>query len=267
MPSELHQWVEEFPGQVGYWLENLATGEVFSRQPDRSFLAASTIKLPLLWQTLEEGHPLKQLLPIRADQRALGSGVIKDLQVEALSLQDLLTLMIVVSDNTATNVVIDLLGHKEPINAWLRQKGWTSTHLAGKLSMPEHQPDPLRLPNDAARTSAADLADMLRRLWRKELGHPLALDILGRQQFSELLRELPTDPDHLEELTSPLQVYSKSGWLREYRHDAGILSRGDQAVVVVGLTHSTHDLRFHPDHPAHRLLGRLAGWAYRRWLA
>ena len=267
MPAELNNLVAEFPGQVGYWLENLTTGEVFGHQPARSFLAASTIKLPLLWQALEEAHPLEQTLPIQTNQRALGSGVIKDLQLEALSLQDLLTLMITVSDNTATNVVIDLLGHKTPINAWLGQKGWTSTHLAGKLSMPDDRPDPLRLPNDAARTSAADLADMLRRLWRRELAHPLALEILGKQQFSELLRELPTDPDHLEELTSPLQVYSKSGWLREYRHDAGILSRGDQAVVVVGLTQSTHDLRFHPDHPAHRLLGRLAGWAYRRWLA
>jgi beta-lactamase class A len=267
MPAELDDLVAHFPGQVGYWLENLATGEVFSHQPDRSFLAASTIKLPLLWQTLEEGHRLEQILPIRADQRALGSGVIKDLQVDALSLQDLLTLMITVSDNTATNVVIDLLGHKMPINAWLGQKGWTSTYLAGKLSMPEDRPDHQRLPNDAARTSAADLASMLRRLWNKEINHPLVLDILGRQQFSELLRELPTDPDHLEELTSPLQVYSKSGWLREYRHDAGILSRGTGAVVVVGLTHSTQDLRFHPDHQAHRLLGSLAGWAYQRWLA
>ncbi|GEM88488.1 serine hydrolase [Meiothermus granaticius] len=272
LSDELQAHIQAFPGQVGVWLEHLSSGETFAHQPQRPFLAASTIKLPMLCYALATRADLSQNIPIKPEVVALGSGVLKDLSPGlVLPLRDLLTLMIVLSDNTATNVVLDHWGHKEPFNAYYRAQGWSQTHVAGMLSLPEDRPDPRRLPGDAAKTSAQDLGRLLKALWRGELLPPdatkTALDILSRQQFTAFLRYLLADLDDLEERTTPIRLYSKSGEIRCCRHDTGILARGEQALSITVLTETETDPRFHPDHPATLLIGRIAEVAYRYWLA
>ncbi|PZA06919.1 MULTISPECIES: serine hydrolase [unclassified Meiothermus] len=268
LAEEMQQLIAGFPGEVGVVLENLASGERFAHQEARPFPAASTIKLPMLCYALSTGVDLEQKIPIRPETVALGSGILKDLSPGlALPLRDLLTLMIVLSDNTATNVVLDFFGHKAPFNAYYRARGWLETYTAGLLSLPQDRPDPKREQGDFSRTSARDQAAILKSLWRGELPRAqTALDILSKQQLTGFLRYLPADLDDLEEGTTPLKLYSKSGEIRCCRHDAGILAKGDQAVVIAVLTESEADPRFHPDHPAVLLIGRIAEIAYRTWL-
>jgi beta-lactamase class A len=272
LSDELHACIEAFPGAVGVWLEHLSSGETFAHQPERPFLAASTIKLPMLCYALSTGADLSQHVPIPPHTVAQGSGVLKDLSPGlALPLLDVLTLMIVVSDNTATNVTLEHFGHKEPFNAYYRANGWKQTHSAGMLSLPEDRPDPRRAPGDASKISAQDLGKLLKSLWRGELlggdATKTALDILSRQQFTSFLRYLPADLDDLEEGTTPLKLYSKSGEIRCCRHDTGILARGDQAFSITVLTETETDPRFYPDHPGTLLIGQIAEVAYRHWLA
>lgn len=270
LQAHLEGLAQAFPGTVAYFIENLQTQQSISMHPQRSFYAASTIKLPLLLMALQQGHDLQQTVPIGAHTKALGSGVLKELHQSQLSLQDLLTLMIIVSDNTATNVVLEFLGHKGPINRFFADSGWSNTHAAGMLSLPDHRPDPLRHPADYSRTTAADLASMLRSLWQGQgySSHQqqTALEILGKQQYTSFLRYLPADLDDLEEGTTPLKLYSKSGEIRRFRHDCGILAKGNQAALLCVLTESDADPRFHPDHPAVLLMGRVAQAVYSSWL-
>lgn len=271
LAEEIQTLIAGFPGEVGVVVENLATGERFAHQEARPFYAASTIKLPMLCYALSTGADLEQKVPIEPQTVALGSGILKDLSPGlALPLRDILTLMIVVSDNTATNVTLDFFGHKEPFNAYYRAQGWLETHTAGMLSLPEERPDPKREKGDFSRTSARDQAAILKSLWHGELLEPeatqTALDILSRQQFTSFLRYIPADLDDLAEGTTPLKLYSKSGEIRCCRHDAGILARGDRAVVMSVLTETATDPRFYPDHPAILLIGRIAEVAYRNWL-
>lgn len=271
LKQEIQVLIQGFAGEVGVYLENLATGETFSHLPERQFMAASTIKLPMLCYALSSGADLAQNLLVKPETVAQGSGILKDLSPGlSLPLLDILTLMMVVSDNTATNVALELFGHKEPFNAYYRARGWTQTHSAGMLSLPAERPDPRREPGDASKISAQDLGFLLRSLWQGELLSPAAtktaLDILSRQQFTSFLRYLPADLDDLEEGTTALKLYSKSGEIRCCRHDSGILARGDHAFTITVLSETETDLKFYPDHPGIVLIGKIAEVAYRHWL-
>jgi len=159
--------------------------------------------------------------------------------------EDLLTLMVIVSDNTATNLVISRLG-LERVQAWLAQT-LPDTRLVGRLQLPPE------LRNDAQRrgerntTTARDTAALLTRLYRHELlddAHTrLALDILGRQQFRDILaRHVPRGVDG-----EPLyRVLSKSGELTGVHHDAGLLLLPRPLSVAV-LSVDGSDPREHPD--------------------
>src|SRR5690554_1292957 len=83
--------------------------------------AASTIKLFIL-AALLDSHGLSGEIELRPGDQVGGSGVLNSLSAgRSWSVRDLATLMIIVSDNTATNVLIDLLG-VEFINGWIQAR-------------------------------------------------------------------------------------------------------------------------------------------------
>ncbi|MFC4426226.1 serine hydrolase [Deinococcus navajonensis] len=228
-----------------------AGAELCALNARQSFPSASTIKVPLLVRALQEAQAgcldLQARVTLRASDRVPGSGVLHVLE-EGLqpSWQDVLTLMTVVSDNTATNLVIDRLG-QATFNAWLTEKGWTGTHLVGKLQLrPEAQNEAQRR-GERNRTTAWDQADLLCRLARGELldtTHTrLALDILARQQLRDIIgRSLPSGPDG-----EPLyRLASKSGELRGVHHDVGVLFT-PRPLVVALLSQGGEDPREHPE--------------------
>lgn len=205
-----------------------------------SFDAASVIKVPILVTTLravERGAlTLDERVPVPHAAAVGGSGVLRELpSVEELSLRDLVTLMIVVSDNTATNLVIDVLGGCEPVNALLRDAGLTGTRLERKL-----MDDSARARGEHNVTTAADVAGLLTALVRGELldepATGTALGVLGRQQVRDRLpRRLPAG----------VHVAHKTGELEGLRHDAGVLylgPAGDRPVVAAVLTQGFTDL-------------------------
>ncbi|MCP2015514.1 beta-lactamase class A [Deinococcus sp. HSC-46F16] len=240
-----------YVGEVGLLVTDLAGAELFALDPDRSFPAASTIKVPLLVQALGEAQAGRLDLSVRvtmtAQDRVPGSGVLHELGAGlALTWQDVLTLMTVVSDNTATNLVIDRLG-EGAVNAWLAEHGLTHTHLVGRLQLPPDRQTEAQRRGKRNRTSARDQVALLGRLARGELldapHTELALSILARQQFRDLLgRHVPRDTDG-----EPLyRVASKSGELRGVHHDVGLLFT-PRPLVVALLSEGGADPREHPD--------------------
>ncbi|WP_227978542.1 serine hydrolase [Deinococcus terrestris] len=240
-----------YVGEVGLLVTDLAETELFALNPDRSFPAASTVKVPLLVQALEEAQAgrldLSARVTMTAQDRVPGSGVLHELGAGlALTWQDVLTLMTVVSDNTATNLVIGRLG-EGAVNAWLALRGLTHTHLIGKLQLPPERQNEAQRRGERNRTSAQDQVALLGRLVRGELLDPphteLALSILTRQQFRDILgRHVPRDADG-----EPLyRVASKSGELRGVHHDVGVLFT-PRPLVVALLSQGGLDPREHPD--------------------
>ncbi|MGH3096242.1 MAG: serine hydrolase [Streptosporangiales bacterium] len=224
--------------RLGLVVEDVEAAERLAWGADEVFTAASVIKVPVLLAALRRADAgaldLDALVPVPVDGRAGGSGVLKELpSVERLSLRDLLTLMIIVSDNTATNVVIDLLGF-EPVAELLRDQGLAATRLARSM-----MDTAARERGEENLTTAGDMADLFCALVRGEVlvtgSRRTALDVLCRQQVRDRL------PRHLP---PQMPVAHKTGELAGVRHDAGVLFLGpvyERPVVVTVLTEGFAD--------------------------
>lgn len=113
------------------------SGERFDHRADRAFVAASTVKIPImiaLFRQVDAGRrSLADRYLLRDEDRAPGSGVILHLQGGiAFALADLAYLMMSISDNTATNVLIDFVGMDE-VNAVMRDLGMAGSNLGRKM--------------------------------------------------------------------------------------------------------------------------------------
>ncbi len=159
---KLSQSVADFPGVVGFSVRDLTTGEQIDLLGDELFPAASTIKIFVLATLLcqAESEPTRELLEqrISVDVRVPGSGVLTYLEhpVE-LSLLDLAILMMIVSDNTATNICIERAG-MDHVNSTIANFGLTNTVL--RRAMQDHAAiaagrENVTTPNDLVETFAA----------------------------------------------------------------------------------------------------------------
>ena len=248
-----------YAGEVGLLVTDFAGRELYAHAADTVFPSASTIKVPLLLLALEQAGrgdlDLTERVTLRAEDRVPGAGVLHELGPGlALTWQDVLTLMIVVSDNTATNLLIERLG-QDYFNRWLTARGLNSTRLIGPLQLPPERQNEAQSRGERNRTSAREQVALLLGLLRGEGLTPqmrhLALDILSRQHLRDLIgRGIPAGPDG-----EPLyRVASKSGELRGVHHDVGLLW-APRPLVVALLSQGGEDPR---EHPANRDVTRLS---------
>jgi beta-lactamase class A len=101
-------------GVLGYAIIDLTDGQRITRLGGVQFATASTIKLAVLYELLKQAEEGRLALdtprPLDPAQVVGGSGILQHLSRPALSLRDHAALMLILSDNTATNVVIDAVG-------------------------------------------------------------------------------------------------------------------------------------------------------------
>ena len=260
--QKLNSLIAQHAGTVAVVVRTFTGYTLLDRQGQRPFPAASTIKVPILTcalQLAESSHlNLEQRVQMNAGDRVTGSGILRDLDGGlTLTIRDLLTLMIVVSDNTATNMVIDLLGI-DHINAYLGQQKLSQTNLYGLLQVSTEASEITSNSTLRNQTTAQDMASLLVQLVAGSLLTPpwtdLALSILSRQHYTDLLgRHVPRD-EHGEFV---YRVASKSGALMGVRHDVGIIWT-PQPLVMAILSEGGLDRRYHPDNREVQLLAHLA---------
>ena len=156
--AELVEIVDAYEGVVGIHVLDLTTGERFAVQDDLIFPQASAIKIPILLELFRRSEVEPGLLRRRVEMtdevRTAGSGVLQVLTDggSALSLEDYAIYMVLHSDNTATNVLIDELG-MDAINALSASLGASQTLLQRKMIQPEESArgnENLSTPRDAA---------------------------------------------------------------------------------------------------------------------
>ncbi len=237
-------------------------------RPHEPFPSASTIKVYVLQALLEKvaagDADLNDELAVAAEDMVSGSGVLKTLMPgRSYPLRDLANLMIVVSDNTATNVLMDFVG-LDVINASIQAHGWTDTHSGGKLMLGPTVGAAKRVPSA---TTTADLSDCFARLWRGELLPPVLTEeaqaIYRKQQYGELGRSIDYDTYLASVGEAPWRIASKSGSITGVRNDAGVFEplaaapAGATPFVVAIMTKGCVDGRFH----AENLGAKVVGWA------
>ena len=133
LQAAIDEQVQDFKGVLGVAVKHLYTGEHASINGDTVFPTASTFKIPVIvefYRQVEEGKlsPEQQLLLSERD-KVPGSGILKEL-TEGLPVtyRDLLRLMMIVSDNTATDLITEIVGF-DNINNTMRQFGLKQTKV------------------------------------------------------------------------------------------------------------------------------------------
>lgn len=249
IPSEaLKEICSEVNGEFGLYASVYDSDEKFVINGDKKFNSASTIKIPLLALLLkdfEEGR-LDSTTPVTLtdENRVYGSGVLNSMSpAVSLNLYDYAVLMIIVSDNSATNQIIDAVGLNRA-NEFFLKNGWTQTHLAGKL----YSAKPLLADGtpDYNSTSAADLGDMMEKVLNgtmvSENVSRQMMQIMAAQQLGKFNLSLPVE--RYSRTTNPLPpapegkliMANKGGSLEgKVLHDAAImiLPNGRKAVLTM----------------------------------
>ena len=118
LQNKIENIVEESSANISVSFYDLDLGERFSINGDQQVPSASMIKLLILLKAFDECDKgklnLEDTISLDDYARVDGSGILKELyRNHKFSIRELLTLMIIVSDNTATNILIDLLGREE----------------------------------------------------------------------------------------------------------------------------------------------------------
>jgi len=123
-----------FPAKAGIYVKHLPTGEEAVVRGDETFNSASVIKIPIMvlaYQMAERGTlKLDSRVEVRKQDLRGGSGVLRyhDIGLQP-TVRDLITQMIITSDNTATDLMIAEVGGVAPVNAWLKTNGYADLRL------------------------------------------------------------------------------------------------------------------------------------------
>src|SRR4051794_26132466 len=199
LQTRIAAMVSDFPATAGVAARNLTTGEEVAVNDAESFPTASMIKILVLFelerQCAKGQAQMWERVTLRNADKTLGSGLLLDLDEGAnLTLRDLAVLMMAVSDNTATNMLIDHLGIQS-INQACRDGGMTQTELRSRIDF-----DKIRESNDCLAVSTPrDFCNFLTSLYRDELlPQPQVEQMLGImriQKYIEPMRKyLPFNP-------------------------------------------------------------------------
>lgn len=216
------------PGRISFYYRNLTTGEEFSYNPHEKLMAASVIKLYIMaeaFRRIESGSlDPQQLISMKEKDYVPSCGAVAYLH-EGLevTILDLITLMIIFSDNTATNVLIDLMGIDE-INEGIQSLGFHNAHLRRKMFDLEKSRQGIQNLITAEETGL-----FFQKLYEKTLVSETAsqkmLDILKHQQLNGKI------PFYLKALEEEPEIAHKTGEDTGITHDVGIVFGKEPFIV------------------------------------
>lgn len=199
-----------------FFIKNLSTSEVITFGENAVVSSASLIKIPIMGEVLRQAGQgvlsLEQRLTVNEEDKVPFS-ILRELTTgNSYSLRDVITLMIIQSDNTATNMLIDLAGMNN-INEFIRNNGMNSTVLGRKM-----MDFNARAEGRDNYTTALDMAKILEKIYMGELvssgSSTLMMNILKRQLDNSMMRLfIPEDT----------VIAHKTGGLTGIEHDAGIV--------------------------------------------
>jgi beta-lactamase class A len=218
-------------GLIALAARHVETGRAWRHHEHRALPSASLIKLPVLaafWEAVEAGRldPAERVA-VPADARVEGTGVLKAL---APGLEptwnDLATLMITVSDNVATNLVIDRVG-MEAIQTWIAKAGLADTRLERRMMD--------RAAMSAGRnnvTSAADIEGLLHGV-----ATGTCVSVHASREMRRALEAQQIQDRLARRLPDGARAMNKTGNFAEVVHDAGIVTWPGGTLTIAVLTH------------------------------
>ena len=260
----------EYAPEIGIAIQQLpsestADMKLFSYflNEDSLMATASTMKLFVLGALLEksdrDGLDLDAFITLKKEDITPGSGVLEHLTTGmTLTARDLATLMVIVSDNTATNMCIDLCGGLPTVNAHIARLGIRNASVNRKIY--DKSPNPLK--KRLADVSAKAFSDYLIAIRctnaLSETGRNLFFNILKKNQHKDMFgRFLPLE-DYNEHDGNAPSLMNKNGWSDGTRTDAGILRLTDGREYSYSvLINKCRDMSYAVTNKGAELIGRI----------
>lgn len=267
LAARLAERVRGFAGDVRLYARHLESGRDVGLGPDDRVRTASTIKLPILCalESLVANGAMRwdERLTLRQADKVSGSGILSEFSDgSTFPVRDIAHLMIVVSDNTATNLILDRIS-ADAVNDYLDTIGLTATRSLRKVrgdgpvlaaasgwSRAGRQPELERY--GLGVSTSREMVQLLERLHRGTIVSPEAsrhvLEILERQQFK----------DGIGRRAGTMRVASKSGSLDALRSDVGILYTPGGPIAMAATVDGMPAIDYSPDNAGSALIWALS---------
>ncbi|GEN32058.1 beta-lactamase class A [Cerasibacillus quisquiliarum] len=245
--QQIEKTITDSNGEWGVVLEDLQTKETWTYNEHEQFPAASIIKLPIMVAAFQAAEDkilrLSDTYSLSHDDLVGGSGVLQHMTPGTnITIHDLITLMIIQSDNTATNILIDLL-EVDYIQKIMEDIGMHESEFYNKLMI-------VPVKRKGANTiTAKDVSHLLKQLVQGALVSEHAceqmIEIMKKQQISDGFRgKLPSQ--QTESIIGAMpqwQLANKTGHITNVQHDAGIFYVGYRQLIATVLIKNLEDYK------------------------
>jgi D-alanyl-D-alanine carboxypeptidase (penicillin-binding protein 5/6) len=256
--------IEAHHGDVGIAIKHLKSGESYEYKADRPMPTASLIKLPVMIATYEavdkEKLSLAEFIELKKADQVPGSGILTShfSPGTKISLRDAIRLMIVYSDNTATNLVLDKLG-LPATNECMERLGCSDTKINSKVFRADTS-----IAKDRSKqfglgsTSARDMVKLCEMLHDGKL--------VNAKASKQMMDHLYANDDKLKvpRLLPPgTKVAHKTGSVNSSRTDAGIIDTPSGPIAYCILTNKNKDQRWTDDNEGDRFCAEIGAAIYK----
>lgn len=266
-PKPVPSWLDRrvraevagFDGNVYLYAKNLDTGAEYNFGGDEPVRTASTIKVAVMVEAfarVAEGKAKwSDELVLGKAARYAGSGVLQDLTDGLrLPLRDAVTLMMTVSDNTATNMVLDYLS-TDAVNERMESLGFRQTRIMRRVGGGGESREGKIEANKRfglGRTTPRELATIVEKLERGEIVSPA----VSKEMIDLMKREQGTDG--IWRGLWRVEKATKSGALDALRSNVGVIYHPRGRIVLAVTCDDMPEPDWTPDNPAFRLMSRLS---------
>jgi beta-lactamase class A len=230
LESSIHEVDQHLDGVMGVAIEDLTNGDHFFLHEDEVFAQASSIKITVLanlYLQAEQGKlKLTDLYTVQSSDLVPDSYIMGGLTpgVTRVTLRDLATMMVAVSDNSATNVLIDRVGMPN-VNAMLDSLGLTHTRLRRKMM-------DLQAAKEGREniSTPREMMTLLDAIYRGK--------VLNKDSSADFFKVLSTNKDSWipRDLPADLKIANKPGALEAVRNDSGIIFVEGRPYVICAMT-------------------------------
>jgi len=251
--------VGEFKGKVSLFAKNLDSGETYALNPDERVRTASTIKIAVMIEAfarVAEGKAKwTDEVVLTKEKKVSGSGILAELSDGLkLTLRDAVNLMMILSDNTATNLVLDVLS-TDAVNARMESLGFKQIKINRKVGSGGESTagkDPENKKYGLGFATPREMVLVIEKLERGEIISPAAskemIDLMKREQGRNAIgRSLWSVP-----------MASKYGALDRLRSAVGILYTKKGRIAMAISCDEMPEVMWSVDNPAYLLMSRLS---------
>jgi beta-lactamase class A len=230
LEASIHDVDDQLDGVMGVAIEDLNTGQQFFLHEDEIFAQASSIKIAVLaelYRHAQQGKlKLTDLYTVQASDLVADSDIMGGLTpgVTRVTLRDLATMMVAVSDNSATNVLIDRVG-MDNVNAMLDSLALPHTRLRRKMM----DVGAAKLGRENISTPR-EMMMLLEEIYRGKL--------LNKELTADFFKMLSTNKDSWipRDLPADVRIADKPGSLEGVRNDSGIVFVDGRPYVICVMT-------------------------------